>query len=376
MKNLKTLVIFIGASFMLLVGILLCVNEQEIIKLNSRLERLERYTYNKESIVFLGDSITSRCDLDKYFPNYNVYNSGIAGNMTKDILDNMENRVFVYNPTKVFILIGTNDLVYSGLDNDGIKNNIEEILSDDTIDGAVVTHGTDTLDETAYFLTLTLNTPKPVVLTGAMRPATATSADGPFNLYQAICLACHGESYNRGVLALFSNTIYSGRDIEKVNNFKIDAFDQRSLGCLGYMQDQEVYFYTQTSKIHTIKSRFNKRIDSIKSVAIAFYYSGADAKILYDLASDHEGIVIAGSGSGNYSQAWLKAIEELSEKGTIFVRSSRISQGIVFDDEIFDPHHLCISSNTLSPQKARVLLMLALTQTHDRDEIKEIFLQY
>lgn len=129
MKNLKTLVIFIGASFMLLVGILLCVNEQEIIKLNSRLERLERYTYNKESIVFLGDSITSRCDLDKYFPNYNVYNSGIAGNMTKDILDNMENRVFVCNPTKVFILIGTNDLVYSGLDNDGIKNNIEEIIN-------------------------------------------------------------------------------------------------------------------------------------------------------------------------------------------------------------------------------------------------------
>lgn len=129
MKNLKTLVIFIGASFMLLVGILLCVNEQEIIKLNSRLERLERYTYNKESIVFLGDSITSRYDLDKYFPNYNVYNSGIAGNMTKDILENMENRIFTYNPTKVFILIGTNDLVYSGLDNDGIKNNIEEIIN-------------------------------------------------------------------------------------------------------------------------------------------------------------------------------------------------------------------------------------------------------
>ena len=129
MKNLKTLVIFIVASFMLLVGILLCVNEQEIIKLNSRLERLERYTYNKESIVFLGDSITSRYDLDKYFPNYNVYNSGIAGNMTKDILENMENRIFTYNPTKVFILIGTNDLVYSGLDNDGIKNNIEEIIN-------------------------------------------------------------------------------------------------------------------------------------------------------------------------------------------------------------------------------------------------------
>ena len=129
MKNLKSLVIFIGASFMLLVGILLCINEKKIINMNYKIEKIERYTYNKESIVFLGDSITSRCDLDKYFPNYNVYNSGIAGNMTKDILDNMENRVFVYNPTKVFILIGTNDLVYSGLDNDGIKNNIEEIIN-------------------------------------------------------------------------------------------------------------------------------------------------------------------------------------------------------------------------------------------------------
>ena len=129
MKNLKSLVIFIGASFMLLVGILLCINEQKIIDMNYKLEKIERYTYNKESIVFLGDSITSRCNLNKYFPNYNVYNSGIAGNMTKDILGDMENRIFVYNPTKVFILIGTNDLVYSGLDNDGIKNNIEEIIN-------------------------------------------------------------------------------------------------------------------------------------------------------------------------------------------------------------------------------------------------------
>ncbi len=129
MKNMKTLVIFIGASFMLLVGILLCINEKKIINMNYKIEKLERYTYNKESIVFLGDSITSRYDLNKYFPNYNVYNSGIAGNMTKDILENMENRVFIYNPTKVFILIGTNDLVYSGLDNDGIKNNIEEIIN-------------------------------------------------------------------------------------------------------------------------------------------------------------------------------------------------------------------------------------------------------
>lgn len=124
-----------------------------------------------------------------------------------------------------------------------LANKMNEIVLDEKIDGVVVTHGTDTLDETAYFLTLTLNTSKPVVVTGAMRPATATSADGPYNLYQAVCLAASEDAHHQGVMGLFSNTIYSGRDIQKVNNYKVDAFDQKAFGCLGYMQDQEVYFF-------------------------------------------------------------------------------------------------------------------------------------
>lgn len=258
-----------------------------------------------------------------------------------------------------------------------LSNTINELLKDENIDGVVVTHGTDTLDETAYFLTLTLHTFKPVVITGAMRPATATSADGPYNLYQAVCLASSEEASHHGVMGLFSNTIFSGRDIQKVNNYKLDAFDQKSFGCLGYMQDEKVYFFSRSFKVHTLASRFSQYpLTELPKVAIAYFYAGASSKMLYDLAKEHQGIVIAGSGNGNYNQQWLEAINDLSNKGIVFVRSSRVSHGIVFDDEIFDPLHNCIAANTLTAQKARVLLMLALSQTHKHEEIIEIFDKY
>lgn len=258
-----------------------------------------------------------------------------------------------------------------------LSQRINQIVDDENIDGVVVTHGTDTLDETAYFLTLTLHSKKPVVITGAMRPATATSADGPYNLYQAVCLATHDEASHQGVMGLFSNTIYSGRDIQKVNNYKIDAFDQKAFGCLGYMQDDEVYFFSKTFKVHTFKSRFALTpLKQLPNVAIAYFYAGATSQILYDMAKDHQGIVIAGSGNGNYSEAWIQAINDLSKQGIIFVRASRVSHGIVFDDTVFDPLQYCVAANTLSAQKARVLLMLSLSQTHDRNEIVEIFNEY
>lgn len=257
-----------------------------------------------------------------------------------------------------------------------LSNKINEIVLNNSIDGIVVTHGTDLIEETAYYLTLTLNTSKPVVITGAMRPATATSADGPYNLYQSVILACHNESYNKGVMVLFSNTIYSARDIQKVNNYKIDAFDQKSFGCLGYMQDDEVYFFSNTFKRNTVHSRFAGMYDSLPKVGIVYFYSGADVSLLYELAKNHEGIVIIGSGNGNYSLKWLDAINDLSEKGIIFVRSSRTPLGIVFSDHVFDPNEYCIASNTLSGQKARILLMLALSKTKNRKQIKQIFAEY
>jgi len=155
-------------------------------------------------------------------------------------------------------------------------------------------------------------------------------------------LAACEEAREQGVMGLFSSTIYSGRDIQKVNNYKIDAFDQKDFGCLGYMQDDEVYFFSRSFKIHTFQSGFSQnKLESLPEVAIAYFYAGASSQILYDMAMNHQGIVIVGSGNGNYSQEWLKAINELSLKGIVFVRASRVSHGIVFDDEIDSYKIIC-----------------------------------
>ena len=258
-----------------------------------------------------------------------------------------------------------------------LSNTINDIIVREDVDGIVVTHGTDTIEETAYFLNLTIGSNKPIVLTGAMRPATATSADGPYNLYQAIALAANEEAIGQGVMVLFSNTIYSGRDIQKVNNYKIDAFDQKSFGCLGYMQDEKAYFFSKTFKMHTCASMFAGKLDVLANVAIAYYYAGADSDILQYLSQKHQGIVIVGSGNGNYSKEWLRMINYCYEEyGTIFVRASRVPLGIVFSDHVFDPNEYCIASNTLSGQKARILLSLAISKTTDIQEIKEVFNQY
>lgn len=258
-----------------------------------------------------------------------------------------------------------------------LSNYINELAKDDNIDGIVVTHGTDTLDETAYFLNLTLNTYKPVILTGAMRPATATSADGPMNLYQAVALACHKQAMGHGVMAVFSDTVYSGRDIQKVNNFKTDAFDKKDFGCLGYMQDDKAYFFARSYKKHTMQSIFSEnKLTTLPNVGIAYYYAGASVSILDALGKECSGIVIAGSGSGNYSAKWMNKVSELVSNGIVVVRSSRVGHGIVFESKVFDPNAITIPSNTLSSQKARVLLMLALSKTNNIETIRGFFNEY
>ena len=257
-----------------------------------------------------------------------------------------------------------------------LADKVNELLDDENVDGVVITHGTDTIEETAYYLNLTVASYKPVVITGAMRPATATSADGPYNLFQAIALAANDLSYGQGVMVLFSNSIYSGRDVQKVNNYKIDAFDQKAFGCLGYMQDEKVYFYSKTFRRHTALSEFI-RPEKMSKVAIAYYYAGADENILEYLAKSNEGIIIDGSGNGNYSKKWIEMINHCHRLyGTIFVRASRVPMGIVFGDHVFDPLSICIASNTLSAQKARVLLALALNKTHNIEDIRRIFDEY
>ncbi|MDO4453290.1 MAG: asparaginase [Eubacteriales bacterium] len=257
-----------------------------------------------------------------------------------------------------------------------MANRINELSKTD-IDGFVITHGTDTMDETAYFLNLTVKTEKPVIITGAMRPATAASADGPLNLYQAISLAASNEAWGQGVLVCFCDSIYSGRDVQKVNTFKTDAFNEKDLACLGYMRDEYCYFYNKSLAVHTVRSMFDvTQVKELPRVDILYFCVDADPDLLRFSAQRAKGIVICGTGSGDYSEAWMKEIAKLEEKRIPVVRASRIGSGVITENKYFEQSQNCIPAYTLPPQKARILLSLALLYTNQFEEIKKIFQRY
>ncbi|MBQ6390254.1 MAG: asparaginase [Eggerthellaceae bacterium] len=257
-----------------------------------------------------------------------------------------------------------------------LARTINEMATDPVIDGFVITHGTDTLDETAYFLNLVVKTEKPVVLTGAMRPATATSPDGPMNLLQSIALAGSPQARGRGVMVVFSDGIFGGRDVRKISTFQTDAFSASDFGCMGYMIDGVPHFYNASSKVHTIATEFNVNdIDELPNVAVAYFAIDANPGILdFLVKSGARGIVIAGAGSGCYSKAWNERVIALASSGVPVVRSSRIGAGMITHDDAYGGN--LVTGNDLAPQKAAVLLRLALTRTNDPALIQTMFDRY
>ncbi len=254
---------------------------------------------------------------------------------------------------------------------------IDHLFSNDLCDGVVVTHGTDTMEETAYFLNLTVRHTKPVVLTGAMRAATSLSADGPFNLYNAVALAADSGSANRGVMVVMNDYIFSANDVTKTNTVNSNAFGAPGYGAMGYVRDGVPKFYRENIFTHTAESQFD--ITGVRSLPVteiiyAYAFSSAVA-INAIIDSNAEGVVIAGVGHGNYNKEIAKAIERGISKGVSFVRSSRISEGGV--DMAAENYNVkCPVSFNKNPQKARILLMLALTRTKDSEEIQRIFKRY
>ena len=253
-----------------------------------------------------------------------------------------------------------------------LARRINELSRQSRITGFVITHGTDTLEETAFFLNLTVKTRKPVVITGAMRPATALSPDGPFNLYQAVALAASPEAYGKGVLAVFSDAVYSARDVQKGSTFHVDAFSSDDFGCLGYIRDTRPYFYNAPVKKHTAETEFDiGEIRSLPKVSIAYFHVDADPEILRFQMEKSDGLIIAGAGNGEMSLLWEKEIRSLAGSGKPIVITSRIHDGIVTLHNDFPAN--VFSGDTLNPQKARILLMLALTRTRDIPAIRKMF---
>lgn len=261
-----------------------------------------------------------------------------------------------------------------------LARRVNEIFEKNEADGIVITHGTDTQEETAYFLKLTVKSDRPVVLTGAMRAATAISADGPKNLYDAIVVASDPESKTKGVMICFNETLFDGKNVTKVNTTNVEAFASTNTGPIGRVFDGRVLYYNQfTNKKNNIISFDISKIDTLPKVEIAYMYVDASATAMNAFINEKvDGIVIAASGNGNFNKSILQAVNTAVSEGIAVVRSSRVASGrVTQSNQVFDDKKLgTIASDALNPQKARVLLMLALTVTKDKVKIQQMFLDY
>jgi L-asparaginase len=256
---------------------------------------------------------------------------------------------------------------------------INEIFKNDEADGVVVTHGTDTQEETAYFLDLVVTSEKPVVLTGSMRPATAISADGPKNLYDAITVAINPNSRGRGTLVSFNEGIYDAREVMKLSTTKTNAFGSPNTGAIGQAYDGRVEYYSSSTREVTPKNPIVITADTkLPRVDIVYMYADAPSdQIDMLIAKKVDGIVIAGVGNGNFNKAYTEAVKRAVKAGIVVCRSSRTPSGrVVLHDEINDDELGTIVSDDLTPQKARILLMLGLTRTKDEKMLQKLFFTF
>jgi L-asparaginase len=263
-----------------------------------------------------------------------------------------------------------------------LAERINAIFAEDAnVAGVVITHGTSTLEETAYFLHLTVRDERPVVLVGSQRPATAISADGPLNLLNAARTAAAPEARGKGALVVMNDEINGARDVTKSNTYRVETFRSGELGFLGYVDEDKVSFYKASTKRHTAQAEFDvAHVTEFPRVEIVYSYADASGAPLQALVREGvDGIIFAAPGAGSLSEAERSAVEAIvsssSGKKPIMMRSTRTGNGRVTGRGKFDRLGL-IPTDNLSPQKSRILLMLALTKTREPREIARIFSEY
>jgi L-asparaginase len=254
-----------------------------------------------------------------------------------------------------------------------------EIFQKNEADAIVITHGTDTQEETGYFLDLVIASDRAVVLTGSMRPATAISADGPKNLYDAITVAVDPKSKGRGVLISFNEGIFDAREVMKLSTTKTNAFGSPNSGPVGQVYDGKVEYYSTSVREVNVNTPFSVKGDTkLPRVDIVYMYADAPPDQIDMLITKKvDGIVIAGVGNGNFNKAYMDAVKRAVAAGIVVCRASRAPSGrVVLHDEINDDELGTIVSDDLTPQKARILLMLGLTKTKDKKALQQYFFKY
>lgn len=256
---------------------------------------------------------------------------------------------------------------------------INQLLNEEGYDAVLITHGTDTMEETAYFLNLTVKSDKPVVLVGAMRSSSAISADGPANLYNGVVACADPASKGHGVMCCMNNQLIDAKDVIKRHTTDCATFVGGTFGSIGYVYGNRAYYYREVTAKHTTQSVFDvTNITKLPQVGIVYGYANCSPlpfKAFMDAKFD--GIVLAGVGDGNFYKDVFPYAEQAVKDGIIVVRSSRCPVGpTCLNGEVDDEkYHFCASLN-LNPQKSRILLMLALTKTHDWRQIQKYFEEY
>lgn len=259
-----------------------------------------------------------------------------------------------------------------------LARRVSALSKQSDVDGIVITHGTDTLEETAYFLTLTVHTAKPIVVIGSMRPGTALSADGALNLYDAVSVAGSKDAVGKGVLVTMNDNIDSGRDVSKSINIKTSAFSSQ-WGPLGMVVEGRNYWFRAPVKRHTMNSEFDiDSITALPAVGIAMGYEGVEPTAIEAIGkSGVKALVHAGTGNGSVANRIVPYLQKVRADGAIVIRSARVPDGFVLRNaEQPDDKYDWVVAHDLRPQKARILAMVALTKTSDTKELQRIFWEY
>ncbi len=256
-----------------------------------------------------------------------------------------------------------------------LAKRVNQLLGDDEVDGVVITHGTDTMEESAYFLDLVTNSNKPVVFVGAMRPSNSLGADGPRNLYNAVLTAIDDDSVGRGVLVAMNDQVFDARNVTKTSTTNVEAFQSPNSGPIGQVYNGDVTYSAQTDHIEKDLFFDISNIKELPKVGIIYNYANAsDLPVKALVSAKYDGIVSAGVGNGNLYHTVFSELVKARQQGIAVVRSSRVVSGsTTLDAEIDDEKFGFVASGTLNPQKARILLMLSLTQTEDYREIQQHF---
>ncbi|MBF5043104.1 type II asparaginase [Aggregicoccus sp. 17bor-14] len=261
-----------------------------------------------------------------------------------------------------------------------LAKRVNEVLSKKDVAGVVITHGTDTMEETAYFLNLVTKSDKPVVLVGSMRPATAVGADGPANLYNAVAVAADPKAKGRGVLVVINDEIHAARNVEKLNTTNVQTFASPERGPQGLVNTGKIAWFEPMDKRQTTRSEFSvDTLQALPRVDIIYAHANMSPDLITSaVANGAKGLVIAGVGDGNMTKEALAALEKaVTQNGVLAVRSTRLATGLVLrNNEVDDDKMGFVASGEFNPAKSRVLAQLALTKTKDPKAVQQIFNTY